>query len=75
MIHQAIEERKSRVVDEGTMGFHDYVTKYDISFGDFVNMVTEKYNRPDMKVISIGYPNTTKAVVVYEDTQIVPYND
>lgn len=67
MLHQVIEKRNSRIVDEGTMGFHDYVTKYDMSFEEFVDMVTEKYQRSDIKLISISYPNTTTAVVVYED--------
>ncbi|MFE8701137.1 hypothetical protein ACFYKX_11080 [Cytobacillus sp. FJAT-54145] len=67
MLRQAIEERTSRIVDEGTMGFHDYVERFDMSFEQFVNSVSEKYNRPDINVISISYPNEKKAVVVYEE--------
>lgn len=67
MLHQVIEERKTRIVDEGTMGFHDYVQKFYMSFEQFVNVITEKYNRPDIEVISISYLNDMKAVVVYKD--------
>lgn len=67
MLHQVVEERKSRIVDEGTMGFHDYTERFDISFEQFVNKITEKYNKPNIKIISISYPNDKKAVVVYED--------
>lgn len=67
MFHQVIEERKSRMVDEGTMGFHDYVEKYDISFEEFVANITKKYSRDDIEVLSISYPTDKKAVIVYKE--------
>lgn len=67
MIKQIIETRKSRIVDEGTMGFHDYIEKFEMSFDDFIEYITEKYNRDDIEVMNISYPSTTKAVIVYRD--------
>jgi hypothetical protein len=67
MIHQVTEKRESYTVDEGTMGFHDYITKYRMSFEEFVNSITQKYNLLDIEIISISYPDESKAVVVYKN--------
>jgi dihydroorotate dehydrogenase len=66
MIKQTIEERKHYKVDEGTMGFSDWATKYE-SLEEFVNRITQKYNEMNIKVINISYPNDTLAIVVYKE--------
>ena len=65
MIKQLMMIRKSRTYDNGEMGFSDYVTEYEY-FSDFVDRVTKKAN--ELKnVISISYPNTEVAIIVYKN--------
>lgn len=66
MIKQVIIERKSTQVDEGTMGFHDYVTeKEDIE--TFCFRVEVYANRVTGKVINIAYPTEDLAIIVYKE--------
>lgn len=39
-LKQTIVKRKSHTIDEGTMGFHDYVEKKE-DFSEFVGRVTD----------------------------------
>ena len=72
MILQQILKRKSYEVDEGTMGFHDYVTKYE-DFDDFVMTVTFEANRIDLssefELINISYPDKNTAVIIYRQLE------
>lgn len=63
MITQIIITRNSREIDEGTMGFHDYVTKLE-PFEDFVKRVTDKANIINSDIVNIAYPNDTTAIIV-----------
>lgn len=66
MIGQKIVIRASRTRDEGTMGFHDYVTHKE-DFEVFVKRVTDIANNLKTKTIhSISYPSEDKAVICYE---------
>lgn len=69
MILQKIVYRRSWKQDEGTMGFHDYVTKYE-DFEDFIFTVTmeaSKINQsPSFELINISYPDNYKAVIIYK---------
>lgn len=65
MIKQLIITRKNRTYDNGEMGFSEYVTEYE-NFGDFIDRITEKANQLK-NVISISYPNTKVAIIVYKD--------
>lgn len=66
-VHQAIEVRESRHVDEGTMGFSDWTTVYE-DFDKFVNRVQEKWNtRKDVEVFDIRYPGGNTAVIIYKE--------
>lgn len=67
MLHQIIEERPSKNMNTGTMGFNDYETVFTLTFEQFVSQITEKYNKPNIKVINISYLNQALAVVVYKD--------
>ena len=63
MINQIIVIRNSKEIDEGTMGFHDYVTKLE-PFEDFVKRVTDKANNINSKIVNITYPNDTTAIII-----------
>lgn len=68
MIFTGIMYRKSWRKDEGSMGFHDYVTKYQ-DFEDFVREVeikaTEINSDPKTELISISYPDKETALITY----------
>lgn len=49
------------------MGFNDYETVFTLTFEQFVSQITEKYNKPNIKVINISYLNQALAVVVYKE--------
>lgn len=68
-IGQILVNRASRTVDEGEMGFHDYVTrKEDLMV--FMNRVSSIANELENKhVISISYPSEDKAIIVYVVTE------
>ena len=63
MINQIIITRNSRQIDEGTAGFHDYVTKLE-SFENFVKRVTDKANNINSDIVNITYPNDTTAIII-----------
>lgn len=67
MFKQSIEFRKKRTVDKGTMGFSDYETVYDLTFSEWVNTITEKYNKDNIKIINISYINDETAIIVYKE--------
>ena len=73
MILQKIIYRQSYTVDEGTQGFHDYVTKYE-SFEDFVMKVRAEANIIDLssgfEIINISYPDKNTAVIVYKQLKL-----
>lgn len=58
MIKQDIIKRNSKTVDEGTMGFHDYVTHKE---------PIEEFNEICGKVINIAYPTEDLAIIVYKE--------
>ena len=68
MILTGIMYRKSWRVDEGTMGFHDYVTKYQ-DFEDFIREVEIKATAidsdPKTELIGISYPDKETALITY----------
>ena len=65
MIEQLIIARDSGNNYNGERGFLEYTTKYE-NFCFFVDRVTKKAN--ELKnVISISYPNTEVAIIVYKD--------
>ena len=66
MIEQKVISRATRTKDEGTMGFHDYVT-YKEDFEVFVKRVTNIVNDlQNCKIISICYPTEDKSVICYK---------
>lgn len=69
MIFQRVISRKCRQVDEGCIGFRDYVSQYE-PFGEFVYNVSKEANvicsDSLSKVLSISYPNTEMAIITYE---------
>lgn len=50
--------------DEGTMGFHDYVTVKE-DFNKFVDRVTEACETVNGKFLGVSYPNEDTAVILY----------
>lgn len=58
MIKQKFIERDEKVVDEGTMGFNDYVTKLE-NLDGFIERVSEEANNLDGKVLNIQYLENT----------------
>lgn len=67
-IKQIVVKRESHKRDEGTMGFHDYVTVKE-DFTEFVEMVTKACETVNGKILNISYPNEDIAVIVirYKD--------
>lgn len=63
---QEIELRKKRVTDNSTPHLRSDAI-YGMSFNQFVDTITKKYNQPHIKVINISYLNEDKAVVTYYD--------
>ena len=60
--NQIIIHRETRVVDEGTMGFSDWVTRAE-TMGDFIQRVTKKMRELD--TIFVSYPNENIAIIQY----------
>lgn len=67
-IEQIVVKRESHKRDEGTMGFHDYVTVKE-DFTEFVERVTKACETVNGKILNISYPNEDIAVIVirYKD--------
>lgn len=69
MIYQKYVERESKRVDEGTMGFTDYVTHYE-PLKDFINRVSDIANLVSGKVKGIDYLHSggevVGAIIVYK---------
>lgn len=69
LVNQVLVIRDSYEVDEGTMGFTDYVTKKE-DFQNFVSNVTNKANdlvKSGNKILNITYPNEDTAIIVYKE--------
>lgn len=66
MIRQETLIRNSKTVDEGTMGFHDYVDKKE-SMEAFIQRVTDKMNDINgyADVFNVSYPNEDTAIITY----------
>ena len=68
MIFTVIMNRKSWRVDEGTTGFHDYVTKYQ-DFENFIQEVDLKATAidldPNTDLISVSYIDKETALITY----------
>lgn len=66
-------ERTNYTVDEGTMGFHDYVTKYETlsNFFDRVNHLMQELVLNNKEIIEVQYlqnPSTgeiNSAIITY----------
>ena len=67
-IEQIVVKRESHKIDEGTMGFHDYVMVKEY-FDEFVERVTKACETVNGKILNISYPNEDIAVIVirYKD--------
>lgn len=64
-VGQILVARGERTIDEGTMGFHDYVTHKE-DFAVFIDRVSKIANElENKKVISISYPSEDIAIIVY----------
>lgn len=57
--------RESCVIDEGTMGFHDYTTKHESMecFVDRVTMECQKFVDSGFKLIGVSYPDNERAII------------
>ena len=65
-IEQIIINRDNKTIDEGTMGFHDYVSHKE-DFGKFVKRVSKTANElKDKKVLNINYPTEDIAIICCE---------
>ena len=64
MLRAKIVERSSYRVDEGTCGFHDYVTHKE-PFSDFVNRVLENANKQD--TANVQFAGEDRAVILWEE--------
>lgn len=63
-LKQMVVMRESHERDEGTMGFHDYVTVKE-DFNKFVDRVTEACETVSGKFLVVSYPNEDTAVILY----------
>lgn len=66
-INQLTLTRSHHTVDEGTMGFHDYVDHYE-EHSIFIDRVTAAANElvdKGGRLLSIGYPSENLAVISY----------
>lgn len=64
-VTQIVVMRTERQVDEGTMGFHDWVTKSE-PYLEFINRVTDEANdliSKGHRIISISYPSENIGVI------------
>ena len=67
VIEQIIINRDKKTIDEGTMGFHDYVSHKE-DFSKFVERVSKTANElKDKKILNINYPTEDIAVICYEN--------
>lgn len=69
MLRAEVVVRESWRVDEGTMGFHDYVTHKE-NFSDFVDRVLREANThwKDGKCIAnVQFVGEDKAVIMWEE--------
>lgn len=64
-VKQYIVKRLCREVDEGTMGFHDYVMKKE-DLEKYIERVSDKANELG-NVLNISYLSGDIAVIVYID--------
>ena len=67
-LKQMVVMRESHERDEGTMGFHDYVTVKE-DFNKFVDRVTEACETVNGKFLGVSYPNEDTAVILYRSRQ------
>ena len=63
-LKQMVVMRESHERDEGTMGFHDYVTVKE-DFNKFVDRVTEACETVNGKFLGVSYPTEDTAVILY----------
>lgn len=63
-LKQMVVMRESHERDEGTMGFHDYVTVKE-DFNKFVDRATEACETVNGKFLGVSYPNEDTAVILY----------
>lgn len=66
MFKQKTLTRLSKTIDEGTMGFSDYVTKKE-SIDDFVQRVIDTINEINehSTIFNISYPNEDLVIITY----------
>lgn len=72
MILTKIINRTSITVDEGTMGFHDYTTRFQ-NFEEFVKNVEMEASiiewAEGFELINVSFVNDTKAVIIYRQLE------
>jgi hypothetical protein len=67
MFEQEIVTRTHKRVDNGTMGFHDYETKYE-DFDKFVHRVTVRASKLAKDYdVTVQYPSENTAIIIYKD--------
>lgn len=80
MLERKIIKRSSRLVDEGTMGFHDYTTKWE-SMEDFTERVVNEVNKikeerrlqyHSLHFCADGNGKTNMAVIIYNNKDTDP---
>lgn len=71
-LKQIVVMRENHETDEGTMGFHDYVTVKE-DFNKFVDRVTEACETVEGKFLSVSYPNEDAAVILYKPTDCIDF--
>lgn len=71
MYNSKIIERICRIVDNGTMGFHDY-EKLKENIYDFVKRVTDHINylSEDFEIINVQYFED-KAIITYKNKTVM----
>ena len=80
MLERKVIKRSSRLVDEGTMGFHDYTTKWE-SMEEFTERVVNEVNKieADRKLryhslhfCADGNGKTNAAIIIYNNRDTEP---
>ena len=66
MLKQILVARKSHIVDEGIMGFHDYEDEKE-PMEAFVKRVSLEANKPEYQVLAIEYPNDSLAIIIVKE--------